>query len=91
MQRSNWSVAVDVLEERMIDEAEDHLARIKTRLTQDIDAKYRAGQRDHGGILPEKPGMLQQAYAEVLDLAVYLLTALEQQERGARITGRDSS
>lgn len=71
-------------------DCEAHLARIKAQLVRDIDAKYRAGQTDHGGRLFEKPGMLENAYAEVLDLAVYLLTAMEQRDRRVAITGRDS-
>lgn len=68
---------------------EAHLARILTRLTADLRAKYEAGQAEHGGNLWEKPGMLEQAYAEVLDLAVYLLTAMEQRDQRRTITGRD--
>lgn len=66
-----------------------HLARILGKLNADLAAKYEAGQREHGGNLWEKPGMLEQAIAEVLDLAVYLYTALEQRDNGARINGRD--
>ena len=68
---------------------EAHLRRVKDRLSADIDAKYRAGQAEHGGRLWEKPGALENAYAEVLDLAVYLLTAMEQRDSGRTITGRD--
>jgi hypothetical protein len=70
-------------------EQEAHLARIKARVVGDIDAKYRAGQLEHGGNLWEKPGMLECAYAETIDQAVYLLTAMEQRDARARITGRD--
>lgn len=70
-------------------EQEAHLARVTDRLTKDLRAKYEAGQLEHGGNLWEKPGMLECAYAEVLDLAVYLLTLLEQRDTRARITGRD--
>ena len=73
----------------MTPEHEAHLARIKARLAADIDAKYRAGQDEHGGRLWEKPGMLQHAYAEALDLCVYLLTEMEQRETRRTITGRD--
>jgi hypothetical protein len=68
---------------------EAHLSRILTRLSADLRAKYEAGQQEHGGNLWEKPGMLEQAYAEVLDLAVYLITAMEQRDSGRRLTGRD--
>ena len=71
-------------------EHEAHLQRIKDRFTADLDAKYRAGQEEHGGELWLKPGMLEHAYAEVLDLAVYILTAMEQRDRRSSTTGRDS-
>ena len=73
----------------MDDDCEAHLQRIKDRFTADVDAKYRAGQSEHGGRLFEKPGALENAYAEVLDLAVYLLTAMEQRDRQRYPTGRD--
>ena len=66
-----------------------HLERIVNRLSADLRAKYEAGQQHHGGNLWEKPGMLENAYAEVLDLAVYILTLMEQRDQRARITGRD--
>jgi len=71
-------------------EQDAHLNRIVTRLSADLRAKYEAGQIEHGGNLWEKPGMLENAYAEVLDLAVYLLTAIEQRDERRRITGRDT-
>lgn len=69
---------------------EAHLTRLKTRLLADLDAKYRAGQAHHGGRVWEKPGMLEAAYEEVLDLAVYLLVLMEQRDEKRRITGRDT-
>lgn len=54
-----------------------HVVRAQSRL---IDAKYRAGQRDHGGTLFKKPGMLANAIDEQVDLAVYLITLHEQIE-----------
>lgn len=62
-------------------EHEAHLQRIKDTLLTEIDAKYRAGQATHGGHLWLKTGMLDRAIEEVLDLAVYLYTAREQQAR----------
>ena len=73
----------------MTDEQEAHLQRIQDRLAADLAAKYRAGQEDHGGDLWTKPGMLENAYAEVLDLAIYLITLMEQRDRGCYPTGRD--
>jgi hypothetical protein len=60
---------------------EAHLQRILERVVRDVSAKYRAGQREHGGHLWEKSGMLEHAIEEVLDLAVYLYTLKEQMER----------
>lgn len=54
-----------------------HLARVKERGMALLDAKYRAGQRAHGGNLWKKP-MLKEILEESLDLLVYTLT-LEQQ------------
>lgn len=65
----------------MTEAHESHLARIKAAVMADLDAKYRAGQAEHGGYLWLKSGMLDQAIAEVLDLAVYLYTLREQQQR----------
>lgn len=65
----------------MTEEHEAHLARLKARICADVDAKYRQGQDHHGGELWLKPGMLLHAIEEVLDLAVYLYTLREQQER----------
>lgn len=53
---------------------EAHLAQLKAEISADLDAKYRAGQQEHGGNIWEKPGMLEHAIEEVLDLAVYLYT-----------------
>lgn len=57
---------------------EEHLARIKAKFLADVDKKYRAGQKEHGGNLYEKKGMLDMAIEEVTDLAVYLYTLKEQ-------------
>lgn len=56
---------------------EAHLRRIKERCGALLDAKYRAGQREHGGNLWKKP-MVGRIIEESLDLVVYSLT-LEQQ------------
>lgn len=62
----------------MTHDHEAHLQRILGAVTRDIDAKYRKGQVEHGGNLWLKPGMLDNAIEEVLDLAVYLYTLREQ-------------
>lgn len=60
---------------------EAHLQRVKDRLTADLDLKYRKGQAEHGGNLWLKPGMLEHAIEEVLDLCVYLYTLQEQRDQ----------
>lgn len=62
----------------MTKEQEDHLRDIKYNLLNDIDAKYRHGQREHGGDVWKKQGMIDNAIEEVLDLAVYLYTLRDQ-------------
>lgn len=62
----------------MTPEHQAHLDQIVSELTQDIRAKYIKGQAEHGGNIWEKPGMLEHAIEEVLDLAVYLYTLKRQ-------------
>ena len=62
----------------MTPEHEAHLAHLKSEIAKDIDAKYRAGQIEHGGNIWEKPGMLEHAIEEVLDMAVYLYVLRDQ-------------
>lgn len=73
----------------MTPEQTAHRERVIAQVTADIRAKYDAGQESHGGNLWEKPGMLEAAIEEVLDLATYLYTLREQRDSRARITGRD--
>jgi hypothetical protein len=86
---TNHGLTFCIPEGRMDAPHEAHLNRIIEQLSGDVRAKYEAGQREHGGNLWEKPGMLEQAIAEVLDLAVYLYTLKEQRDRHLTITGRD--
>ena len=62
----------------MTSEHEAHLAHLKAEFTADLDAKYRAGQIEHGGNIWEKPGMLEHAIEEAIDLVVYLYTLRDQ-------------
>ncbi len=70
-------------------EHEAHLTRILDRFSADTRAKYESGQREHGGNLWEKPGMLEQAIEEAIDMVVYLYTLQEQRDRRLVLTGRD--
>lgn len=68
---------------------EAHLQRILSEFNADARAKYEAGQLEHGGNLWEKPGMLDHAIEEAIDLVVYLYTKREQRARGLKPNGRD--
>jgi len=57
---------------------EQHLKRIVSEVSLDLEAKYRAGQEEHGGDLWTKKGMLSHAIEEVLDMVVYLYTLRDQ-------------
>lgn len=81
------TTAIDVMSE----EHEAHLQRVKDVLCAQLDAKYRKGQIEHGGRLWEKPGMLEHAIEEAIDLCVYLLTLREQElRRASDRSGTDS-
>ena len=58
-----------------------HMERILAEVGKDFREKYAAGQEEHGGEMWLKPGMLQHAIGEVLDLLAYLYTLREQEER----------
>lgn len=60
-----------------------HLARIINYWTAFGTAKYLAGQKEHGGRLWEKRGMLAHCEEEVWDLAAYLPTLRAQLEEVA--------
>jgi len=64
----------------MKQEYEDHLNEIISRVTRDTCTKYRGGQKEHGGNLKGKPGMLAMAWDEVLDLITYVHTTRTQLE-----------
>ena len=55
-------------------ECEAHLATIRHEFCEALDAKYRAGQEEHGGHMWEKSGMLDHAIEEAIDQVVYLFT-----------------
>ncbi len=62
---------------------EDHLARVKQEFLALVDAKYRAGAREHGGELLEVPDLaiLDFAIEEAVDQVVYLLSLKEKLTR----------
>lgn len=62
----------------MNSEHEEHLRRILAQFNTDARKKYEAGQREHGGRLWTKSGILDNAIEEAIDLVVYLYTLKEQ-------------
>lgn len=56
----------------------DHAVRIIQRLSRLTAEKYAAGQREHGGDLWKKGGLLRELEHEVVDQGVYALTLREQ-------------
>ena len=67
----------------MTEQQQQHLERMMARFTHALADKYTAGQREHGGNVWLKRGMLREAKAEVLDLWVYLDTLEQQLEERA--------
>lgn len=69
----------------MDEQHEAHLRRILDDFNADTRAKYEAGQREHGGNLWEKGGMIEHALEEAIDLVVYLYTLREQRNKGMKL------
>lgn len=73
-----------------------HMESIVEAFSELARAKYRAGQKEHGGQLWNKHGLLDMAIDEAIDQVVYLVTLKQQlegtfedlleQERGEEIT-----
>jgi hypothetical protein len=62
----------------MTPEQERHLTKVKAEFGFAVDAKYRAGQAQHGGDLWRKKGIIKMLKEEAIDTWVYACT-LEQQ------------
>jgi hypothetical protein len=69
----------------MTPEQEDHLQRVKDQFIEAVDAKYRAGQKEHGGNLWMKPGVLEMLMDECVDLWVYAQVLKEQRDNPSQI------
>jgi hypothetical protein len=65
----------------MTPQADAHCEGIISQFSAEFRAKYRKGQAEHGGDMLEKPGMLEHAIEEVIDLAAYLYTQRMQDSR----------
>lgn len=66
-----------------------HLREIEAGIVRRLDAKYRKGQKEHGGNIWEKSGMLANAEDESTDFIVYLHTLREQLQEAAALLKRD--
>lgn len=64
---------------KLSEESEELLQRILIANTQETREKFRKGAEEHGDNLPRMSAeaLLEEALGEVVDLAVYLRTALE--------------
>lgn len=72
---AGWAASYGPLvKHQMSEDQERHLMAIKATLMADTDAKYRNGQKEHGGDLAYKPGMMNMLWEEIIDLPVYFLT-----------------
>jgi hypothetical protein len=65
-------------------EQQEHLHALTGRFVDQVTEKYVAGQKEHGGDLWRKKGIIKMAKEEVVDMWVYLDT-LEQQLKDAGI------
>ncbi len=74
----------------MTEEQEKHLQFIKDEFCEAVDKKYRAGQKEHGGDLWLKKGMLNFALEEITDLYVYMRTLKQQLDEGITPTKEDN-
>ena len=68
----------------------EHLKIIEATFMRRLDAKYRKGQKEHGGNIWEKAGMLANAEDECTDFVVYIHTLREQLEEAYALLKRDN-
>jgi hypothetical protein len=64
----------------MSPEQKNHLKRLVRETSQRMIGKYVKGQKEHGGDLWKKKGIIDMAIEEAIDQVVYLLTLKEQLE-----------
>lgn len=60
------------------DKPRAHALRVINWLSESVFSKYSAGQKAHGGYLPEKGGVLHELECEIFDQAVYTHALREQ-------------
>lgn len=68
-----------------------HLMSIIEQAIDRIDKKYRRGDKQHGGQLWEKKGIIEMAIDEAIDQVVYLITLKQQIDSKTlyTVTGKD--
>ena len=64
----------------MTKQQEASLQSIKDRFVKWVDKKYRKGQKEHGGNLWKKNGLIDMAIDEAVDQVVYLIYLRDQIE-----------
>ena len=68
----------------MTQNQEQHLEDIKRSFCEEVDAKYRAGQKEHGGNLWDRD-VVPDINNEAIDLVTYAYTNRERQNKIRRI------
>lgn len=64
----------------MTDEQEGHAHFVAAQFEEAMLKKYEAGQKEHGGNLWNKTGLIDMAIDEAIDQVVYLITLKQQIE-----------
>lgn len=57
-----------------------HMEHIVAVASDRIKTKYEEGNAQHGGFLPDKPNLIDEAIDEAIDMVVYLITLKDQIE-----------
>ena len=60
---------------------EQHAEQLADEVKHRMITKYMAGQKEHGGQLWQKKGLIDMAIEEAIDQAVYLLTLKQQLDK----------
>lgn len=55
-----------------------HMEHIVAVASDKLKEKYTKGNEEHGGFLPDKPNLIDEAIDEAIDMVVYLITLKDQ-------------
>lgn len=75
------------MKHRMTQKHVDHMYSLILEFGEEVKRKYPAGQREHGGNLWKKKGLIDMAIDEAVDQVVYLLTLRKQMEDADIVLG----